>query len=302
MKKWKKMLVSLLTICLFSALSTTSVLAADGEYEYTLTISGGNKATVHGVEKFVESGLQADSTFIFNMSSIQLSDEKYYVRGLRRSGTDEEPILGEQVPIEMKSDLDYVVVYGIAGDMVQYTVNYHDADGNELAPSSTFYGNVGDKPVVAYKYIENYVPEVLAFTKTLNENEAENVFTFVYNPGETGEVVEEVVVVPGETGEATAGTAAGTTGGTVGTVVEGGAAAGEEAAGEGEGEELVESPDEDTPESLVDLDDEETPTSNVKLDEEKIEKSMPLVGQIAIIAGAVIALGILIFALKKRAK
>ena len=50
--------------------------------------------------------------------------------------------------------------------MVAYTVNYQDASGKSLAKSQTFYGNVGDKPVVAYRYVENYIPDALALTKT----------------------------------------------------------------------------------------------------------------------------------------
>ena len=69
--------------------------------------------------------------------------------------------------------------------MVAYTVNYEDEQGNKLAESQTFYGNVGDKPVVAYRYIEDYVPQALSLTKTLSDNEAENVFTFKYAPGAT---------------------------------------------------------------------------------------------------------------------
>ena len=78
--------------------------------------------------------------------------------------------------------MDYVVAYGIKGDMLAYTVNYQDANGKTLADSQTFYGNAGDKPVVAYKYIENYIPQALALTKTLSDNESENVFTFTYTP------------------------------------------------------------------------------------------------------------------------
>ena len=92
-----------------------------------------------------------------------------------------------------------MVAYGIRGDMVAYTVNYQDADGNELAPSQQFYGNVGDKPVVAYRYIDGYVPQAAALTKTLSSNEAENVFTFVYEEGESGTVVQ----TPGTAGGVT---------------------------------------------------------------------------------------------------
>ena len=40
--------------------------------------------------------------------------------------------------------------------MTSYTVNYVDENGNELAPSRTYYGNVGDRPVVAYLYMDGY--------------------------------------------------------------------------------------------------------------------------------------------------
>ena len=46
-------------------------------------------------------------------------------------------------------DADYVAAIGIArGDMVAIRQNYEDDVGNKLAESQTFYGNVGDKPVV----------------------------------------------------------------------------------------------------------------------------------------------------------
>lgn len=290
MKKWKKMLVSLLTICLFSSLSVVSALAAE-EYTYTVTLSTGNRGTIDGSDKVVVTGLKMGEEVSFSKSQVAVTDSKYYVKGIRLSGRDNNPL--EPETFKVTGDADYVVAYGIVGDMVSYTVNYQDESGKELAPSDTFYGNVGDKPVVAYQYIEHFVPNAYAMTKTLSENEAENVFTFVYHPGEVGGNREEIVVVPGEDGTATPG---GTTDGTTGAA---GGTAGENAEA---GNEVVENPDEDTPKSLVDLDDEETPTSDMKLDKEKLDKSMPLIGQIAILSGAVIALIILIVALKKRAK
>ncbi len=68
--------------------------------------------------------------------------------------------------------------------MVGYTVNYQDENGRTLAESRKYYGNIGDKPVVAHIYIENYEPQALALTRTLSSNEAENVFTFVYSERE----------------------------------------------------------------------------------------------------------------------
>ena len=152
-----------------------------------------------------------------------MSDEKYYVKGIRLSGRDNDEALAAP-SFTVDKDTDYVVAYGIKGNMVAYTVNYQDASGNSLAESQTFYGNVGDKPVVAYRYVENYIPDALALTKTLSNNVSENVFTFTYKPGATDRVVTTTTTitttVPGTatpgTGTGNVGTAGGTTGGTTG--------------------------------------------------------------------------------------
>lgn len=301
MKRWKKMLVSILTVCLFSALSFTNALAAD-EYGYTLTISAGNKGTINGADKEVLTDIPKGSGINLSIDNVQVTDSKYYVKGFRRSGRDNEEALAV-VSFKITEDADYVVAYGVKGNMVAYTVNYLDADGNTLAPSSTFYGNVGDKPVVAYQYIENYVPQALALTKTLSANEAENVFDFMYTPGESGTVIETtttvttVVGTPATTG-GTAGTAAGAAGGAGGTGAAGGTGETPEA---GAGE-TVENPDEQTPQGLVDLDDEDTPTSNIDASEKETSKKAPIAAGIAIIVLSLAALTALVVYLKKRAK
>ena len=95
----------------------------------------------------------------------------------------------------MDGDADYVVAYGIRGDMVEYTVQYQDEDGNALADSRTYYGNVGDEAVVAYLYIEGYRPLNFNLSKVLSANGADNVFTFVY----TQILEDEVIIVDGGT-------------------------------------------------------------------------------------------------------
>ena len=217
MKRWKKLLVSLLTVSMTIGASTMSVMAADG-YTYKVTLSAGNKGTINGQDKIEKADLFSGSIVTFNLNAVQVTDDKYYVKGFRLSGRDNEEALATPT-IEVDGDVDYVVAYGIKGDMVAYTVNYQDANGKTLADSQTFYGNAGDKPVVAYKYIENYIPQALALTKTLSDNESENVFTFTYTPGETDRIVETTTtvttIVPGPT---TTTTTTGTTGtGTTGT-------------------------------------------------------------------------------------
>ena len=187
MKKWKRLLVSLLTVSMTLGASTMSVMADDTTpYTYKVTLSAGNKGTINGQSKIEVSDISYGSRFSFDntaLYNIQVTDDRYYVKGIRLSGRDNassEPL--DAPAFTVKGDADYVVAYGIKGNMVAYTVNYQDASGKSLAESQTFYGNVGDKPVVAYRYVENYIPDALALTKTLSDNESENVFTFTYTP------------------------------------------------------------------------------------------------------------------------
>lgn len=338
MKRWKKLLVSLLTVSMTIGASTMSVMAANG-YTYKVTLSAGNKGTINGQAKVERDSVVAGSTVTFNLKDVQVTDDKYYIKGIRLSGRDNEEALASPVLDNVTGDADYVVAYGIKKDMVAYTVNYQDASGKALAESQTFYGNVGDKPIVAYQYIENYIPDALALTKTLSNNESENVFTFTYKPGATDRVVTTTTTVtttvPGTatpgTGTGNAGTAGGTTGGTTGgtagttggtttgttsgttTGTTGGTTDGT-TTGTTDGttadnnsqdttakdKDTATSEDEQTPKSLVDLDDEDTPKGNINA-KDKTSKT-PIAAGIGIIVVAVAALAGLIVFLKKRAK
>ena len=157
-----------------------------------------------------------------------------------------------------------------------------------------FYGNIGDKPIVAYKYINGYTPKTAAFTKTLDQNEAENVFVFVYDKTPTQKtkdvITEETyynyVTVGGET-VVVGGTASNVTGGGAGNA--GAGADTEDAAGAGAG---AEAPAVDESQ-IVDLDDEETPLANVEVDAEETAGSSTGVyvalGLLAVIIAAVAA-------------
>lgn len=335
MKKWKRLLVSLLTVSMTLGASTMSVMADDTTpYTYKVTLSAGNKGTINGQNKIEQTNIASGSTVTFNLNDIQVTDDKYYVKGIRLSGRDNNETLAAP-SFTVDKDADYVVAYGIKGNMVAYTVNYQDASGKSLAESQTFYGNIGDKPVVAYRYIENYIPDALALTKTLSDNESENVFTFTYTPGATDRIVETTTTVTttvpgtatpagaagttGATGTtgAAAGTGTGTTAGgtTAGGTTAGGTTAGGTTTGGTAGgttnadnsqnttskdKDTATSEDEQTPKSLVDLDDEDTPKGNIDA-KDKTSKT-PIAAGIGIIVVAVAALAGLIVFLKKRAK
>lgn len=335
MKKWKRLLVSLLTVSMTLGASTMSVMADDTTpYTYKVTLSAGNKGTINGQSKIEVSDISYGSRFSFDntaLYNIQVTDDRYYVKGIRLSGRDNASSELLAAPaFTVEGDADYVVAYGIKGNMVAYTVNYQDASGNALAESQTFYGNIGDKPVVAYRYVENYIPDALALTKTLSDNESENVFTFTYTPGATDRIVETTTTVTttvpgtatpagaaGTTGSAgTTGAAAGTgTGTTAGDTAAGGTTAGGTTTGGTAGgttnadnsqdttakdKDTATSEDEQTPKSLVDLDDEDTPKGNIDA-KDKTSKT-PIAAGIGIIVVAVAALAGLIVFLKKRAK
>lgn len=216
--------------------------------------------------------------------------DKYYIKGVRESGRDNNTVADSAFTVT--KDAEYVVAYGIQGDMVSYTVNYQDGGGNELAPSRTYYGAVGDKPVIAYQYIEGYRPDAYNLTKTLGKNEADNVFTFTYT--------QSSVQQPAAGGEGTEG---GTDTGTPATTATPGTTAGGGAGTAGAGTATaagtvetptVENPDGGVPQATVDLDDEDTPKANIDAsDSDTVRNTSPVPIVLGIVV-AVIALGALI--------
>lgn len=327
MRKINKLLTVVMTAGVLFGMSGMTAFAEN--YTYTVTIDGGNQGTLVGTQgltvtnqegnaptysvqggRIVIQGLEAGDTISFNAMSgaVEQADEKYYIRGIRQSGRDNSEVSSSAFTVT--GDNDYVVAYGIKGKMVAYTVNFQDPNGKELAPSATYYGNIGDKPIVAYQYIEKYHPTALAMTKTLSENEADNVFTFVYNEGEKqtvvrpGEVVENIITENvGGTGAATGGNAPGGAGtaGTTGTATPGVAGTTEQT-GETPGTAGADAVTEE-PEELIDLDEEEVPLAQVDLDEkENAKKKTPIAVGVGIAVVAVIALIALVWFLKKSSK
>lgn len=207
MRQWKKSCYALLLGCMVILFGAQSVLASAagnaGNYTYTVTVYAGKQGTISGSDgiwvdnsktgsayqisgsqnngdMIVISGLQyGDVVGMDAHACTKLGDEsKYYIRGIRESGHDNNTVSASAFTVQ--SDREYVVAYGIKGNMVSYVVKYVDTEGNELLKSQTYYGAVGDSPVVAFRYIENYWPQSYNLTKTLSANEAKNVFTFVY--------------------------------------------------------------------------------------------------------------------------
>lgn len=169
-------------------------------YTYTVSFSAGGQGSINGGvqvrkasgngasvsvsakgDKIIVTGLEyGDVISCDAQGSVALNENsKYYVKGIRLSGRDNNTVA--QSAFLVSGDQDYVVAYGIPGELAEYTVNYVDTDGNKLAESRTYYGNVGDKPVIAYLYIDGYIPDSYNQTGKLSSNASENVFNFVYS-------------------------------------------------------------------------------------------------------------------------
>lgn len=239
-------------------------------YTYTITLSAGD-GTINGQAVQTITGLAKGQQITLDSSSATPNDSRYYVKGIRLAGRDNSEVV---LPtFNVTGDAQYVVAYGLKKDQVAYTINYVDEAGNQLAEPATYYGNVGDKPVVAFRYIDNYLPNAYNMTGTLSADKDENVFTFVYRsaPGVT------YTTVPGE---AAAGGAAapGEAAAAVAAAAEAGEIIGED------GNPLA------APEDLVTIDDDENPLAPIA-DESEAGAISP--AAIAGIAAGVLALFIL---------
>ena len=306
MKIRNKVIKGLLSVLVLTGVLAQGVLTAEAEepseehpYTYSVTLSAGKQGTFADGDRIVREELKYGDYVNFDWrDQLTLKDDKYYAKGIRRSGEDNSnSFITDQV--QVTGDEDYVVAYGVLGDMVAYTVQYLDENGNELAPSKTYYGSVGDRPVVAFQYIEGYLPQAYNLTKTLSENEADNIFPFEYAPA--SEIRNVTVTVDGGTTVVTT-PAAGTGTAQQGAAAAGGAAADENAGGNAEGD-TVEVEDEEVPRDLVDLDEEEVPLAKGELEEDTIRETsvMPIVvgSLIALLAVAGIV-GMVIYYKKKK--
>ena len=304
----------LLIMALLLCMTVQTAVAAEGgnekEYTYTVTLSAGNQGTFNGTggvhviggsaqisggDAIRITGLRAGDVVVLDATAgmVDLKNgDKYYIKGVRESGLDNNTVADSAFTVT--KDAEYVVAYGIQGDMVAYTVNYQDGGGNELAPSRTYYGAVGDKPVIAYQYIEGYRPDAYNLTKTLGKNEADNVFTFTYT--------QSIVQQPAAGGEGTEGGTDAGAPGTPGTpVTPGTTAGGAGTAGAGAAAAAgtvetptAENPDEEVPQGTVDLDDEDTPKANIDASDSDTVRNPSPVPIVLGIMVAVIALGALI--------
>lgn len=203
MKRLLKYFLAALVVITGVLSQTTDVVRAFS-YTYTVSFSAGGQGSINGGvqvrkasgneasvsvsakgDKIIVTGLEyGDVISCDAQGSVALNENsKYYVKGIRLSGRDNNTVA--QSAFLVSGDQDYVVAYGIPGELAEYTVNYVDANGNKLADSKTYYGNVGDEPVIAYLYIDGYIPSSYNQSGKLVSDASKNVFNFVYNRAAT---------------------------------------------------------------------------------------------------------------------
>lgn len=343
MRKWQKLLMYVLAVTFLFGISAVRAEAADNKaYTYRITFYSGNigefkdaegltisneaAVVTQDADKIVVSGLNLGDTVGFNApANVELdASDKHYVQGVRLGGYDNDTVAASVFTVER--DRDYVVAYGIKGNMATYTIKYQDNYGNTLAPDEVYYGNVGDKPVVPYLYVDGYVPRYIGLTKTLSANNAENIFVFIYDKipeptvptvpeGGGDTVIEEVIVVVRPSGGGTGTGGSGAAGGNTGTETDS-EGTGDDEGGDTEGTgnaEGTEETDDGTENEegeddqkgqgdILDLDDEEVPLANPE-QEADADYVLKLAGCIALgVAAIVLVVYILVLLTKKDTK
>ncbi|MBR0384934.1 MAG: MucBP domain-containing protein [Erysipelotrichaceae bacterium] len=219
MKAVKKLLI-LVSLVFCMNLSLLQVRA----YNYHVTIY----AALHGTLSYGgESGLEKIDLVVAPNTPINLMDftvtmkdpaegePQYEFIGFQISGREDRSATLEAISIT--EDTVLVAVYGVAGGLVPYTINYVDENGDPIHDPVTLHGLPGDTPTVAFQYIDGYVPDSVNQTFAPLVRDGENSFTFTYPAvEEMPEIIiiyDEIIVNGGGTSGANRGASGGEEGG-----------------------------------------------------------------------------------------
>ena len=260
--------------------------ADDEGYTYTVTIYSGKEGYFDGNKSKHSTKLTVsnETPITIGMDNLDLTiidPEKYYPRGLKRAGHDNDEAY-QSYTFTVTKDEAFTVAYGMEGGMVKYTVRYVDDSGNTLISAKEYYGMPGDKPVVSCKYVEGFIPNALNITKRLTAD-ASNVFTFTYSKNKGIVTEEDEFIYNGQDGANGNAANANAAANAPGAYVAGNANDGN-----------------NRPANLVDLDDNEPPLASVDKDKDGgiSGATMGLIG--IVVAGILIALGLLYLILRRR--
>ncbi len=196
MRLISKLFSGALTLALAVGLFAVPAFAEEGEQPegtYRVTLYSGNQGTFAQGEQVVFYPTPGeDIAVMFNGIQVNVNDGKYYVKGIRpaeqNNGYEKYFVAKpngagvmeaiKEVPAD--KDVDYVVAYGLTSERVQYTVRFVNEAGADIADPVTYWGNVGDEVAPVASYVDGYVPNAVMQTKTLTNNQADNVIAFTY--------------------------------------------------------------------------------------------------------------------------
>jgi len=261
-RRMQRLAVLAMTVCLILGTMAVSVFA---DYDYDMTVSAG-RGQIDGKQSVDCDTAQAstvdpeNSSVIIDGKTLKVTppDADHFVIGLKETGHDNSQLFTGEVSLaNRKEDTNLVVAYGLKSDMVEYTVSYVDRAGDELLASETHYGVDGSKPVVAYKYIDGYLPFAYNITGTITRGGA-NEFIFYYDEVD----VEGNVITIIDNNGGGAGGAGGGAGGAGGAGGGAGGAGGAAGAGDGGANIGDGATPAAQPADLVDIDNGETPTTD----------------------------------------
>lgn len=193
--------------------------------DFTVTVPDDSKYYAKGVRLAALDNVRSDKN---RDGATQIGDDTVYYARANDEGvlvdTREASVDGQAVQgAPITEDMDFVVAYGIKANRVAYTVSYLDAEtGEALREAETFYGDIGDVPATAPRYVEGYLPDATLVLLTLSADESKNVIEFRYTRLADGTSTElnpdgtvDITVPP--TTETTGGTTGGETTGGAGT-------------------------------------------------------------------------------------
>lgn len=94
MKVFKKLAAAAAAITFLLSLSILTADAAEAPkgYSYQVTLHAGNQGTIGGQDSVTISDLQYGAQVSFDLSTIQVTDDRYYVKGVRLSGRDNNTV------------------------------------------------------------------------------------------------------------------------------------------------------------------------------------------------------------------
>lgn len=196
MKTIKKLLA---LIMIFGSLSLSSLTASAG-YKYHVTVYAGSHGTItyQGESGLDKVELDVEPGQLFNPNVFEVvpkknseDDPDYVFICFQISGIEERSSLAA-MPIN--EDMTFVATYGVKSKLIEFKVYYQDEDGNELRGYKTYHGHAGERPVVAFEYIDGYMPTAfnLAGITLSDDPNADNSFTFIYKPVEA---VPEIIII-----------------------------------------------------------------------------------------------------------